>query len=71
MRHCQRTGSSNSFDTVLLYHTVSRAGKHYLTGFYESVLILTVRASQQGNDNAVVDNNKESLAHKPYFDCQL
>ena len=43
VRHCQRRGSSNSFDTVSLYHTVSLyAGKPYLTVTYESVLILTI-----------------------------
>ena len=42
VRHCQRPSSSNSFDAVSLYHTVSRAGKRYFTGSYESVLILII-----------------------------
>ena len=42
VRHCQIQSSSNSFDAVSLYHTVSRAGKCYFTASYESVLILTI-----------------------------
>ena len=39
--------SSNLFNTVSLYHTVSRAGKHYFTASYESVLILTIHYPSQ------------------------
>ena len=42
VRHCEIRSSSNSFDTVSLYHTVPRAGKRYFTGCYESVLIITI-----------------------------
>ena len=42
VRHCQTQSSSNSFDAVSLYHTVSHARKRYFTASYESVLILTI-----------------------------
>ena len=42
MRHCQTRSSSNSFDAVSLYDTMSRTGKCYFTESYESVLILTI-----------------------------
>ena len=42
VRHCQTRSSSNLFDAVSLYHTVSRAGKRYFSASYESVLILTI-----------------------------
>ena len=42
VRHCQTQTSSNSFDAVSLYHTVSLAEKRYFTASYESVLVLTI-----------------------------
>ena len=42
VRDCQTRGSSSSFDTVSLYHTVSCAGKPCLAVTYESVLILAI-----------------------------
>ena len=42
VRHCHTGSSSDLFDTVSLWHTVSCTGKCYFAASYGSVLILTI-----------------------------